>query len=146
MKKLLLSLAALSLALPACKEAQDAAKQAQDGISNAAGSAMEAGKDALGSLGEFSEAGKTKVVEQLNGLVPEIEKIVTSLKDKAGSLAPAAAEQLKKLTDYKDQLPNLINSLKDGGADVWAKVAGKASEMLKNIPELIASLQKQLPK
>jgi ABC-type transporter Mla subunit MlaD len=146
MKNLLLSLAVLPLVLASCKEAEDAAKNAQDGISKAAGSALEAGKDALGSLGEFTEAGKTKLLEQLNGLQPEIESLVASLKDKAANLPAAAAEQFKKLSAYKDQLPQLISSLKDGGADVWAKVAAQASEMLKNIPQLLSSLKEQVGK
>jgi ABC-type transporter Mla subunit MlaD len=151
MNRLILGLAALSLTLGSCnKEQPENTKNAVTGVSNAAGSALDSAKQAADkaaeAAGNLGEQAKNTAIEQLNAFIPQIESVLASLQGKASSLTGQAAEQFQKLSNYKDELPKLIEQLKNGGADVFAQLSGKVNELVKEIPALLSSLQGQAGK
>jgi ABC-type transporter Mla subunit MlaD len=133
MNRLILGLAALSLTLGSCtQEQQQEAKNAVTGVTNAAGSALDSAKQAADkaaeAAGNLGEQAKNTAIEQLDALLPQIESVLTSL------------------SYYKNEIPKLIEQIKNGGADVLAQLSGKVNELVKEIPALLTSLQGQAGK
>jgi phage-related protein len=123
-------------------------------VSNAASKAMDAAKDAGGSIGEvagnLSESlgdigswSKDQFVEKLGAVQPAIESAIAKIKDSAPdmeSMSAAMKDKLGKLSEYKDEIPGLLTKLKDSGMDGAGDLISRATEILKNLPGLLKGL------